>query len=346
MCYCFFRIGKALPGLPAKEKILAALFLCEDKHNDILGSLKPGWNERIMLSKKEKLSLLNIPIESVFPWHDKLSNEIDSEKFCYSFFVQPDLFLRLRPGKEKSVKQKLTQAAIDFEVVSDSCLALPNASKIDTVIELNKKAVIQDYSSQQVGRFLSRHFSQDRNDNPTASLRVWDCCAASGGKSILLHDLLNANLDLTVSDIRKSIIVNLEKRFREAGLKKYKSLLADLTQLQLSIPGSPFDLIIADVPCTGSGTWSRTPEQLYFFDLSRIDHYASLQKKIISNVIPQLSAGGYLLYITCSVFKEENEETVKFTRDEFQLELIEMKTFNGYDKKADTMFAALLQKPL
>ena len=102
-----------------------------------------------------------------------------------------------------------------------------------------------------------------------------------------------------------------------------------------------YDLIICDAPCTGSGTWSRTPEQLYFFEEAIIDQYASLQKKIISNAMPALNPGGYFLYVTCSVFKMENEAIADFIKEKFHLTLVKMGLLKGYDKKADTLFAAL-----
>ena len=154
------------------------------------------------------------------------------------------------------------------------------------------------------------------------------------------------DIDLTVSDIRESILHNLKKRFGEAGITRYKSKVVDLTAANPGPMGSGFDVIVADVPCTGSGTWSRAPEQLCLFERNRIDEYSSRQKKIVSNVISQLKPVGHLLYITCSVFKKENEEVVMFIRDNFHLDLVKMEILKGYDKKADTMFAALLQKPL
>ncbi|MCB9056856.1 MAG: Fmu (Sun) domain-containing protein [Chitinophagales bacterium] len=344
LCYCFFRLGKALQTVSTEDRIIAGLFLCSTEPNAIIDTVKPEWKEKVMLLFAEKCSIVSngFSVTEVFPWTNELSDGIDAEQFIQSFFVQPDLFLRLRPGKEETVKQKLSQAGINFELVSDSCLTLSNTIKVDAVIDINKEAVIQDQSSQQTMDLFLDHYNKDNNQK----LKVWDCCAASGGKSILLYDLFQGNIELTVSDIRKSIIANLEKRFESAGIKQYKSFVTDLTKDPKRSDLPVYDLIIADVPCTGSGTWSRTPEQLYYFEPSMIDEYSVLQRNIVANVASQFAAGAYLLYITCSVFKKENEEAVQFCKDNLDLELIEMSTIKGYDKKADTMFVALLKKPL
>jgi 16S rRNA (cytosine967-C5)-methyltransferase len=274
---------------------------------------------------------------TIFPWTTELSPGINKEEFPLSHLQQPELFLRLRPGKEAGVKQKLQTAGIQFTAISETCIALPNSSKITHLLEIDKAAVIQDYSSQRVREFL-----EPLKPGPPA--RVWDCCAASGGKSILAKDILG-EFDLIVSDVRESILVSLQDRFRQAGIKNYDGFVADLSR-PLTVSLSSFNLVIADVPCTGSGTWSRTPEQLFYFDPIRIEEYAALQKKIVSTAIPQLEPGGHLLYITCSVFKKENEEAVEFIKEKFHLQTVKMELLKGYDKKADTMFAALLKKPL
>ncbi len=358
LCYCYFRLGKAAMVLPAKERIMAGLFLCSYEPNEMLAVLKPEWNEKTELIRDEKYSMLNAPrlngavgqefsMLNVFPWKDELSEGIDNEKFIGSFFIQPDLFLRLRPGKENIVKQKLQQAGIEFKIISDDCIAMSNATKLGKVIELNKEAVVQDYNSQKVGELLID--GQTETVRQGVPYRVWDCCAGSGGKSIMTIDILG-DIDLTISDIRKSILINLKQRFKESGIDNYNSYVIDLTEKSCkALPlesGKGFNLILCDAPCTGSGTWSRTPEQLYFFDKNEIDRYASLQKQIVSNTIPCLQPGGYFLYITCSVFKKENEEVVGFIQDNFDLQLQKMDLLKGYDKKADSMFAALFKKPL
>ncbi|MEJ0102220.1 MAG: hypothetical protein WDO19_06540 [Bacteroidota bacterium] len=90
----------------------------------------------------------------------------------------------------------------------------------------------------------------------------------------------------------------------------------------------------------------RTPEQLYFFAETKIAEYNSLQKKITDNIVRCLQQGGYILYITCSVFKMENEEVVGFLQEKHGLQLLRMELLKGYGQKADTLFAALLYKPL
>jgi 16S rRNA (cytosine967-C5)-methyltransferase len=156
---------------------------------------------------------------------------------------------------------------------------------------------------------------------------------------------INPNIELTVSDKRESILLNLVNRFAKAKIKKYNSFVVDLTQDKFTVSSSQYDLIIADVPCTGSGTWARTPEQLFYFKKEQIEKYATLQKQIVQNVIPHLKKGGHLLYVTCSVFKKENEDIVAFIQEELHLQLIKNEILKGYELKANTMFAALFTVP-
>jgi 16S rRNA (cytosine967-C5)-methyltransferase len=338
-CYCFYRLGKSLMDLPVRERIIAGIFLCTDELQPWERIFPPEWmtNAGHLEQKIQQLeSVYSFQPAAIFPWPDQLSGNFDHEALCISHLRQPDLHLRVRPGKKEKVIAALKTAAIDYNAHNANCLALPNATKIDGLLSLNTDVVIQDLSSQRVGDLIP--VDQLRERSTGAPTKVWDCCAASGGKSMLVYDLLQ-DIDLTVSDIRPSVMRNLEKRFAEAGIDRYRSFVSDVGAVYPDLGN--FDLVICDAPCTGSGTWSRTPEQLYFFDEDKTGYYANLQKKITWNVTPAVAPGGYFLYITCSVFKQENEDVVDFIQNVKGLKLVEMRTFPGYGQKADTMFAAL-----
>ena len=340
LCYNYFRMGHSANNISIEDKILLGTFLCENKSSAILESLKPQWNDLIEKPLEEKSAIVKdqFSIETIFPFKDELSAGIDANEFNLSLLIQPALFLRIRPVNNKKVTGKLSGAGISYTLISEDCISLPNSSKVNSVIELDKEAVVQDYNSQKVASFIQ--LKAKNKKQPT----VWDCCAASGGKSIMAYDI-NPNIELAVSDRRKSIIENLKKRFAVAGIKKFHPFIADLATYNWQKETKKYDLIICDAPCTGSGTWSRTPEQLFYFKKESIEKYAALQKKILENVTSHLKPGGHLLYITCSVLKKENEEVVEYIENNFKLKLKRMELFKGYEIKADTMFAALFTAP-
>ncbi len=344
LCYCFYRLGHVLKEQPVEERLRIAFFLCNEAAGDWALLYEASWLTHWNTDLKARIEFIHslfpdFSAENIFPWRWALCDGIDAEAFAVSHLVQPDLFLRIRPGKQTSVLQKLTDHQISYRQITTNCLALANASKVDTILNIDKEVVVQDYSSQRIGEFLSAIV----NSGPQV-LRVWDCCAASGGKSLLVYDLL-VNIQLTVSDIRPVILRNLTERFEKAGIKKYQSFTADLVNTKLKmyqeIAGAAFNILLCDAPCSGSGTWGRTPEQLYFFTEEKISEYATLQKKMVANVMPFIAANGYLLYITCSVFKKENEEVVTFIQENNKMELVKMEVLKGYDMRADSMFAAL-----
>lgn len=339
LCYHYFRLGQSAKKLTVEDAILLGTFLCEHSASTLLESIKPEWNALIQKPLKEKVVMVDKEwkMDEIFPFKDELSPGVDAEKFSASFLVQPDLFLRIRPGKNKRVAGKLSGAAIQWQLISQQCIALPNASKIDTIIDLDGEAVVQDLNSQRALEFVQPYINKHQP-------LVWDCCAASGGKSILAYDL-NPKIVLTVSDKRESILKNLQQRFIKAGIKKYNSFITDLANNQSQLPVEKMDLIICDAPCTGSGTWARTPEQLFYFKKETIKKYAALQKSIAGNAVKIIKPGGHFLYITCSVFKKENEEVVNYLKENSQLNLVKMETLKGYGIKADSLFAALFIAP-
>jgi len=335
LVYQYYRLGWSIDA-PFENTISTAVFLCRTESSELLKLLKHEWNDKITLPINQKLELIeDFNLNNLFPSIDEIADDINKTEFTLFHLVQPDLFIRIRPNHHAQVKQKLTSNGISFIEVNANCLSINNSTGIDTILNIDKEVVIQDYASQQVTTFLQQLIDYKKK------LNVWDCCAASGGKSIMAVDVLG-NINLTVSDVRQSIIQNLKKRFERAGISKYNAFVGDISKQMEQLKGQTYDLIICDAPCSGSGTWGRTPENLIHFKKESINQFSSLQKKIVSNTVPHLASNGYYLYITCSVYKEENEGVVAFIEDKFpHLQLKSKALITGYKKKADTMFAAL-----
>ena len=327
LVYHYYRLGFLWrEERSVKERILAGTFLCENSPNELLAFFKPEWDASLPL--EEKFRLTGGSPEGIFPFVKDLSPDIAQAAFSRSFLTQPYLFIRTRKNKQDAIISLLEKAAINFEVWGPATIALPNSTKIDAIITDKSWYEIQDASSQQVGALFQ----------PKSGEKWWDSCAASGGKSILLLDK-EPGVKLTVSDVRASIIQNLHQRFKEAGIRQYESIVLDLTGPLTSIADRQFDHIILDAPCSGSGTWGRTPENLYFFKEEQILKYQQLQQQIAANLVKLLKPGGSLIYITCSVFRQENEDVVAFLEETRGLKKVAGGIIAGYEKGADSMFA-------
>lgn len=337
--YSFFRLGKALIKEERTLRLAIADFLCNQNLSLVIEAYLPELKQYIELSVSEKLALIKsgypaFELSDVFSFQDELSATIDKEEFLRSFFTQPDLFIRVSNGQLKKIEAVLNQENIACRQIGDNTLAVSNGTKLDKVLESQLSYQVQDLSSQQTGTFFQ----------PQPWDKWWDCCAASGGKSLLLHDL-EPKVELLVSDVRENSLNNLEERFRDARLKKYQKKVLDLLQNNdQDLHHYEFDGIILDAPCSGSGTWGRTPEMLYYFEKHKISYFSKLQQTIAANVVKYLKEGKPLIYITCSVFKQENEDVIAYLVENLPLKLEKMELIKGYNHKADTMFAARLLK--
>jgi 16S rRNA (cytosine967-C5)-methyltransferase len=341
LCYNFFRLGKAYADMLVEEKIFLSTFLIGNYEKDFLLLLKEGWLIHAKKSLQEKISNLHIDVPAIFPYKDELSKGIVHESLCQSYFTQPKLFLRFREQFLRwQMLERLNASKIPYKWEDLECLSFENGTTLEDVLKVGEEVIVQDFSSQQTLNFIKENKTFFKSPN----IDVWDCCAASGGKSILYYDIMRLKSQITVSDVRLGILNNLHQRFKKAGIDKYFYFVCDLEKNKSPLPQIQYSTIICDVPCSGSGTWGRTPEQLYFFDTKKIKHYTNLQQKIITNAMLQLKDGGYFFYITCSVFKAENEEQVTYIKKNFKLQLLQANVLNGYEKQADSMFVAVFRK--
>jgi len=349
LVFNYFRTEK-MTGCSPDEKLAISNFLCVTKNSPLVDfciqSFTPFNFDDLLLTQTEKINLVkkNYPGFSageIFPFNNEISEALDVNLFNRSFLVQPYAWIRIRSGMKTETLEEIKNNNLEFCAVHNDmhCIGFASGSKL-TDLDSWKKGwfEIQDFSSQRVGSMF---------ENVEANSKIWDCCSGSGGKSLLLKDLF-PEVFLIASDHRKNILKNAEIRFRKAGIKNYQLYSLNLlNENDLSdsawLKPDLFDCILLDAPCSGSGTWQRTPEMLTCFNENSIQHFSATQKKLIAAVRPFLKAGGRLIYVTCSVFRKENEEVISHSEENgFRLESSEW--FKGYESRADTLFAARLIK--
>ncbi|MBG6235719.1 16S rRNA (cytosine967-C5)-methyltransferase [Pedobacter sp. CAN_A7] len=338
--YSYFRLGKALLQESPVQRLAIADFLCNDTPSLVIENYLSDLMEQVNLPVQAKFTLIkdrypSFDLQAVFPFPaNLLSESLDPEAFYMSFFTQPDLFIRVQKNHAQKLLTTLKEADVNVHEISETTFALPNGTKLETIIPEQKHYQIQDLSSQKTGQYFQ----------PQPHDYWWDCCAASGGKSLLLHGL-QPKIELLVTDVRENSLRNLDDRFEVAGLKKYQKKVLDLLENNEQVLHHyTFDGLILDAPCSGSGTWGRTPEMLSYFEEHKISFFIKLQQQIATNVVPYLKPGKPLVYITCSVFKQENEDVVHYLQEALGLTLESMEVIKGYQDKADTMFVARLLK--
>jgi 16S rRNA (cytosine967-C5)-methyltransferase len=176
--------------------------------------------------------------------------------------------------------------------------------------------IIQDEASQLVTDIL----------DPRPGERILDACAAPGGKATHIAQKMENRGEILALDISKGKLDLINQLCLRLGIRIVKTVKGDATQ-SLPIPqGSKFNRILADVPCSGFGTLRRNPDLKWRRGEEDIKRLSELQLSILRNLAVYVKEGGNLLYSTCTVFHEENEDVVeKFLEGnpEFQLDRME-----------------------
>jgi 16S rRNA (cytosine967-C5)-methyltransferase len=330
--YAWYRAGKALSTTTqdTQKLRLAAMELSGLKPKAFASYFPEAWQSAPGLEHHG----FSVDLNQIFPHNIALSEGVSLEEYRASMLRQPRMFLRIRTGKNE-VTQRLIAQDIPHEWLSDTCLALPNSTKIEGVLP-DEAYVVQDASSQSTGKYLVG----------TAGDHWWDSCAGAGGKSLMLVDS-STGVQLLATDIRQTILQNLADRF-----KRYKLPIPERKVLDASnqydvakvLGTRGFHGIICDVPCSGSGTWARTPESCYFFKPDSLKTYTDRQYAILGNASQYLSKRGQIIYITCSVFRSENEDVVEAIAKEKGLDIKLSELINGMPIGADSLYVAVLQK--
>jgi 16S rRNA (cytosine967-C5)-methyltransferase len=167
--------------------------------------------------------------------------------------------------------------------------------------------IIQDEASQLVTFIL----------DPKPGERILDACAAPGGKATHMAQRMKNQGEIYALDLNKEKLNLVEEGCRRLGIKIVKTIKGDASH-PLPIPeGLKFDRILADVPCSGFGTLRRNPDLKWRRNEEDIRRLNQLQFSILRNLSGYVKEGGILVYSTCTVFHEENEDVVEKFLDEY-----------------------------
>jgi 16S rRNA (cytosine967-C5)-methyltransferase len=190
--------------------------------------------------------------------------------------------------------------AAQAHAVIDSAVLLQKPVAVETLPGFDEAMVsVQDASAQIAADLL----------DVQSGMRVLDACAAPGGKT--LH-LLQVATGLKLSALDKDagrlqrVQENLQRGSRDAKL-----VAADAAEVDSWFDGEPFDRILLDAPCSASGIIRRHPDIRLLRKAGDIETLAQQQWRLLNALWPLLKPGGLLLYSTCSLFKQENEQQVQ-----------------------------------
>ncbi len=146
--------------------------------------------------------------------------------------------------------------------------------------------------------------------------RIWDCCAAPGGKTLMLALRLagsDSGAEVLATDVSAKRMAQMEARLKRYGYaERIRCGVADAAEgLRAKGIAGEFDLILCDVPCSGTGTLAANPEIRHFLKVEELARQAERQKRILTGALERLAQGGRLVYSTCSLEAEECEGVVE-----------------------------------
>lgn len=217
---------------------------------------------------------------------------------------------------------------------------------------------VQDASSMYLSTMLGKWLS-NKDCNPSAfplnpsPITALDLCAAPGGKSTLLASLLpEGSLLISNEPIRKRTQVLVE------NMQKWGSPAADgragMAVRNVVTQNYPeefrhfretFDLILADVPCSGEGMFRKDETAIREWSLDNVRQCAERQQKILSSIIPTLKEGGLLIYSTCTFNRFEDEDQVQWLVSEYVMTLLEQRHFFPGRDRGEGLYMAALRMP-
>lgn len=273
------------------------------------------------------------------------NNNIESvKKICENSNLKPKTTIRvnaLKTTKEDLIK-KLNENNIQFkeaninEKMAGDFLILNKVKNIENLdLFKNGYFTIQDISAGLTAKIL----------NPQPDEIVLDACSAPGGKTTYIAELMKNKGIIEAWDIHEHRTKLVEKNAKRLGINIIKTQVKDATIYDESL-NEKFDKILLDVPCLGIGVIKRKPDIKWQRKVEDIKEITKTQATILENCSRYLKKGGSLVYSTCSILKEENEDIISnFLSKQTDFEIAENDVINIFqDEEKDGFFICKLHK--
>ncbi|MEY4318768.1 MAG: hypothetical protein RI902_2576 [Pseudomonadota bacterium] len=218
--------------------------------------------------------------------------------------------MTLRVNTQKTTREQLQQRwlaqGIEAQAVGEQGLVLTKARAVHDIPGFAEgECSVQDAAAQYAASCLLQGLV-----NGQSSLRVLDACAAPGGKTAHLLELLNKRDQVVGLDIDAARCERIAENLQRLQLHA-QVVVADAAQPSTWWDGQTFDAILLDAPCTASGIVRRHPDVRWLRRETDSEQLSQVQSQLLKTLWPLLKPGGRLLYCTCSVFKLEGETPVK-----------------------------------
>lgn len=272
--------------------------------------------------------------KELFDLFKKSYGEQKAMSLCQVSNTQAPLFLRVNTLKttRKELLQKLSQFKLTPSTTYPYALICDEKLNLRQLPEFKEGLFeIQDAASQAVSLLIE---AKPKN-------QILDYCAGSGGKSLALAHLLEKSGQIYLHDLRPHILLEAKKRLKRAGVQNAQFI--DPTHPQLKKIVGKMDWTLVDAPCSGTGTLRRNPDQKWKFSLPMLERICQQQREIFELALRYVKPKGCIVYATCSILPEENEEQIGFFLKKYPLKLIKtFQTLPAIDGP-DGFYAASLQ---
>jgi 16S rRNA (cytosine967-C5)-methyltransferase len=279
--------------------------------------LKRDEKEWLVSVKNLRIDTLPLAVQAEFPdWLvDKLRAHFNDEEILQAGLAMQqgaplDIRVNTLLAKRDEVLENLQQQNIRASITPYS----PIGIRIQDKIPLNKdplfttgKVEVQDEGSQLLGYLLA----------PKRGDMVVDFCAGAGGKTLMLSALMNTQGRLYALDVSEKRLANLKPRLKRSGASNIQPMLiAHENDLKVKRLAGKIDRVLVDAPCSGLGTLRRNPDLKFRQSPGSIEELTRKQAAILASASRLVKKGGRLVYATCSILREENEDIVQaFLRD-------------------------------